>query len=121
MRSHSVLSAASIELEGYARGVRTAPVPLLLAVVLAASCGGGGSSEAHGHYLYMQKCASCHGVSADARTPDEHASNLLAANPKPGVEQVRRAIIDGRPGMPKGLAGGRDVDAIAEYLAGQLR
>ena len=100
--------------------MRTAPVPLLLAVVLAASCGGG-SSEAHGHYLYMQKCASCHGVSADARTPDEHASNLLAANPKPGVEQVRRAIIDGRPGMPKGLAGGRDVDAIAQYLAGQLR
>ena len=101
--------------------MRTASVPLLLAVVLAASCGGGSSAESHGHYLYMQNCASCHGVSADSRTPDPNASNLLAADPKPGVEQVRRAIIDGRPGMPKGLAGGRDVDAIAEYLAGELK
>jgi hypothetical protein len=29
---------------------------------------------------------------------------------------VRRAIIDGRPGMPKGLVGGDDVDAVADYV-----
>ena len=76
--------------------------------------------QANAHYLYMQKCASCHGVSADAKTPDPNAANLLAADPRPDVEQVRRAIIDGRPGMPKGLVGGDDVDLIAQYLAGKL-
>jgi hypothetical protein len=30
---------------------------------------------------------------------------------------VRRAVIDGRPGMPKGLLGGDDVDSIAVYVA----
>jgi len=29
---------------------------------------------------------------------------------------VRRAIIDGRPGMPKGLVGGDDVDKVAAYV-----
>ena len=99
--------------------MRTAPVPLLLAVALAASCGGGGD-QANAHYQYMQKCASCHGVSADAKTPDPNATNLLAADPRPDVEQVRRAIIDGRPGMPKGLVGGDNVDLVAQYLAGKL-
>ena len=33
------------------------------------------------------------------------------------VEQVRRAVIDGRRGMPKGLLGGSDVDEIATYVA----
>ena len=28
----------------------------------------------------------------------------------------RRAVIDGRPGMPKGLVGGDDVDTVAAYV-----
>ena len=51
---------------------------------------------------------------------DPNATNLLAADPRPDVEQVRRAIIDGRPGMPKGLVGGDNVDLVAQYLAGKL-
>ena len=39
----------------------------------------------------------------------------------PQLEQVRRAIIDGRPGMPKGLLGGSDVDQIAAYLSGEKK
>jgi hypothetical protein len=34
----------------------------------------------------------------------------------PTREQVRRAVIDGRPGMPKGLVGGDSVDKVAEYV-----
>jgi mono/diheme cytochrome c family protein len=69
----------------------------------------------------MQKCAACHGVSATAKPPVPAAANLLDPNHRPGLEQVRRAIIDGRPGMPKGLLGGSDVDQIAAYLSGQLK
>ena len=43
------------------------------------------------------------------------APNLLAGSYT--VEQVRRAVIDGRKGMPKGLLGGGDVDEIADYIA----
>jgi len=65
----------------------------------------------------MQKCASCHGVSATAKTPVPNAKNLLDPANRPQLEQVRRAIIDGRPGMPKGLLGGSDVDQIASWLS----
>ena len=52
-------------------------------------------------------------------TPVPNATNLLDPANRPQLEQVRRAIIDGRPGMPKGLLGGSDVDLIAAYLSGQ--
>ena len=61
--------------------------------------------------------AACHGVAAGSASPDPRASNLLAAAHRPDREQVRRAIIDGRPGMPAGLLGGHDVDLIAAYLS----
>ena len=69
----------------------------------------------------MQKCAACHGVSSTAKPPALRAANLLDPANRPTLEQVRRAIIDGRPGMPKGLLGGSDVDQIAAYLSGQQR
>lgn len=97
--------------------MRTAAVPVLLAVVLAASGCGGESTLRHQRELYMQKCAACHGVSADAKTPVTSAQNLLDPTNRPQLEQVRRAIIDGRPGMPKGLLGGSDVDQIAAWLS----
>jgi mono/diheme cytochrome c family protein len=83
--------------------------------VLAAGCGGETTAH-HERYLWMQKCASCHGVSADATPPDPAAPNILA-NP-PSLEDVRRAVIDGRRGMPPGLLGGSDVDQIAAYVTG---
>jgi mono/diheme cytochrome c family protein len=110
------LSAASIEHEGYARGVRAPVIPIALALLVACGCGGESASH-HARYLYMQKCAACHGVSADAKTPVTNAQNLLDPTNRPQLEQVRRAIIDGRPGMPKGLLGGSDVDQIAAWLS----
>ena len=55
-------------------------------------------------------------VVLDFTTVDDSGGSLF-----PMVEQVRRAIIDGRQGMPKGLLGGADVDQIARYLSGQAQ
>lgn len=89
-----------------------AVLSLLTLPLLAGACG---ESTAHNEqYLYMQKCAACHGVAPGAKTPDPKAPNLFDTTLT--REQVRRAIIDGRKGMPKGLLGGSDVDEIADYL-----
>jgi mono/diheme cytochrome c family protein len=100
--------------------MRTAAIALAIALVTATACGGESASH-HSKYLYMQKCAACHGVASGQDTPVERAANLLDASSRPQLEQVRRAIIDGRPGMPKGLLGGSDVDQIAAYLSGQAQ
>jgi mono/diheme cytochrome c family protein len=97
--------------------VRTAAVPVLVAALLPVCGCGGESTLHHQRELYMQKCAACHGVAADSAAPDPQAPNLLAAARRPTVEEVRRAIIDGRRGMPAGLVGGNDVDLIAAYLS----
>jgi mono/diheme cytochrome c family protein len=96
--------------------VRAPVIPIALALLAACACGGESAAH-HARYLYMQKCAACHGVSATAKTPVVNAENLLDPQNRPQVEQVRRAIIDGRHGMPKGLLGGGDVDQIASWLA----
>jgi mono/diheme cytochrome c family protein len=108
------LSAASIKTEGYARAVKVAAATLLSLLIVGSACGSE-SAVNHQRYLYVQKCAGCHGISAAAQTPVAAAPNLLAGSYT--VEQVRRAVIDGRKGMPKGLLGGTDVDEIAGYIA----
>ena|SRR5438105_13825770 len=100
--------------------MRAAAIPVAIALTLASACGGESAAH-HVRYLYMQKCAACHGVSSTAKPPALRAANLLDPANRPTLEQVRRAIIDGRPGMPKGLLGGSDVDQIAAYLSGQQR
>jgi mono/diheme cytochrome c family protein len=100
--------------------MRTAAIALAIALVSATACGGESASH-HSKYLYMQKCAACHGVAAGAAAPVARAANLLDPSTRPQLEQVRRAIIDGRPGMPKGLLGGSDVDQIAAYLSRQAQ
>jgi mono/diheme cytochrome c family protein len=101
--------------------VRAAPLLLLLALAAtAAGCGGGGDSVAqHERYLWVQTCAACHAIAPGRQSPDVNARNL--ADVHPTIEQVRRAVIDGRPGMPKGLLGGDDVDSIAAYVAGRTK
>jgi mono/diheme cytochrome c family protein len=92
--------------------------PLLLPLALAASatgCGTGGDNAAqHQRYLWVQTCAECHTIAQGRPSPDVAAKNLWDVHPT--REQVRRAVIDGRPGMPKGLLGGDDVDAIAAFV-----
>ena len=96
--------------------MRAAAIPLTIALIAASACGGESTAH-HVRYLYMQKCAACHGVSATAKTPVLKAQNLLDPANRPTLQEVRRAIIDGRPGMPKGLLGGSDVDQLAAYLS----
>ncbi len=98
--------------------MRAAAVPALIALLTASACGGE-STLHHQRAIYMQKCAACHGTAADTLPPDPRATNLLDSSNRPALEQVRRAVIDGRPGMPAGLVGGNDVDQIAAYLSHQ--
>jgi mono/diheme cytochrome c family protein len=101
--------------------VRAAPLLLPLALAAtAAGCGGGGDSvAAHQRYLWVQTCAECHAIAPGRRSPDVAAANL--SDVRPGREAVRRAVIDGRPGMPKGLLGGDDVDSIAAYVVARTK
>jgi mono/diheme cytochrome c family protein len=100
--------------------VRAAPllIPLALAAT-AAGCGSGDSVAQHQRYLWVQTCAECHAIALGRQSPDVHAPNLAATHP--GLQQVRRAVIDGRPGMPKGLLGGADVDSIAAYVVARTK
>jgi len=95
--------------------MRAASVSLVAAsLALAPACGGGGSSATDAHFAFEQNCAACHSLSAGKPSPNADAANL--AEVRPTREEVRRAIIDGRPGMPKGLVGGDDVDRVADYV-----
>jgi mono/diheme cytochrome c family protein len=95
--------------------MRAAPVSLLAAsLALAPACGGGGSSGTDAAYAWEQNCAACHSLTPGKPSPNTDAANL--ADVRPTREEVRRAIIDGRPGMPKGLVGGDSVDNIAAYV-----
>jgi mono/diheme cytochrome c family protein len=95
--------------------MRVAHVSLLAVSLAAASaCGGGGSSATDARYVFEQNCAACHSLTAGKPSPNTDAANLAELHPT--REDVRRAIIDGRPGMPKGLIGGDNVDQVADYV-----
>jgi cytochrome c551 len=95
--------------------MRAAPVSILAAsLALAPACGGGGSSGSDAKFVWEQNCAACHSLVAGKPSPNPDAANL--ADVHPTREQVRRAVIDGRPGMPKGLVGGDGVDRVADYV-----
>ena len=120
MRSHRRLSAASIAIEGYAREMRAAPVsssprrwPLAPALWRRRI------GEAQ-HAAFI--CGSRTAPRATRSRPGKPSPNADAANladVHPTVEEVRRAVIDGRPGMPKGLVGGDDVDSVAAYVVAE--
>jgi len=95
--------------------MRAAPVSILAAsLALAPACGGGSSGGPDPAFVWEQNCAACHSLVAGKPSPNPDAANLAEVHPT--VEEVRRAVIDGRPGMPKGLVGGDDVDAVAAYV-----
>jgi mono/diheme cytochrome c family protein len=100
-------------------GVRAAPLLLPLALATASACGGGDTPAQHQRYIWVQSCAECHALAPGKPSPDTAARNLSDVHPT--LEDVRRAIIDGRPGMPKGLVGGDDVDRVAAYVVEKTR
>jgi mono/diheme cytochrome c family protein len=95
--------------------MRAAPVSVLAAsLVLTPACGGGGSGDSGAAFAWEQNCAPCHALAPGQPSPNPDAPNMAAV--RPTREEVRRAIIDGRPGMPKGLVGGDSVDNVADYV-----
>jgi mono/diheme cytochrome c family protein len=92
-----------------------AAAALLVLIAAGAACGGSSTaSRTHEAYLWEQSCAPCHALEPGSPSPDVRASNLSSDHLT--IEDVRRAVIDGRPGMPKGLLGDGDVDAVAAYV-----
>ncbi len=93
--------------------MRAAAACVIAGTLLAPACGGS-DSQSHDLYLWEQSCAACHALAPGKASPDVAAPNLYDVHPT--REQVRRAVIDGRPGMPKGLVGGDNVDEVAAYV-----
>ncbi|HEU0193760.1 MAG TPA: cytochrome c [Gaiellales bacterium] len=88
-------------------------VPLAAAVLLLAA-GCGGSSEHDRHVIFEQNCAACHSISPGKPSPVAKALNLYDLHPSPA--QVRRAITEGAPGMPRNLVKGDAVGEVVQYV-----
>jgi len=97
--------------------------------LLAAGCGTGGivkgGDPAQGGPLFVQKCGSCHTLTAAGtkgtigpNLDDAFGSDRLQGYPQSTIEQVVRDQIElANPPMPKNLYTGANADAVAAYVA----
>jgi hypothetical protein len=96
---------ASIEPEGYARGMR-APAPDPLALAASATPAAAAASRRPPPALPVHAEVRRVPRRLAQRKPSPVSNAPTCGRPPGPSEQVRRAVIDGRPGMPKGLLGG---------------
>jgi mono/diheme cytochrome c family protein len=93
--------------------VRAAPITALLVATLALS-GCGGSALHTGKGQFDQRCGSCHALAPGALSPVAAAPNLSTLQPTRA--EIEDAVKNGRPGMPRRLAQGENLDQIVNYI-----
>ena len=103
--------------------MRSASLAAAVATLVLAGCGSGSSAppdhvhltlfEKHGKSLFIPTCGSCHTL-ADAGTGGIVGPALDAPWQ---ASRVRKAIANGRGGMPAGLLTGQEAAAVAAYVA----
>jgi len=113
-----------MDLRGRIRAGRGTLV-VVAAAALVAGCGGGddgggsepagGGQAAGGEELFVERCGSCHTLSA-AGTDGSVGPNL--DDLRPDAARVQEAIRTAPGVMPDGLAEGAEAQAIADYVAG---
>ena len=82
------------------------------------ACGGGGQRDERQRSRSSRTARACHAITPGKPSPDVDAANL--ADVHPTREQVRRADHRRRArACRKGLLGGDDVDAIADYVVAE--
>ncbi len=93
--------------------MRAAPITALLAAALAmTACGTTAKHEPAA--LFQQNCGSCHAIAKGDLSPVAAAPNLYDLHPS--REQIADAVAHGRPGMPRRLLVGGDLEQAIEYI-----
>jgi mono/diheme cytochrome c family protein len=99
--------------------VRSAPVAVSIAALLAAATGCGQSRFHEDQVLFEQRCAACHAIAPNALSPVAAAPNLWNAHPTEA--QLRRAIEGGAPGMPADLVKHDDLEHVISFVLEETR
>jgi mono/diheme cytochrome c family protein len=93
--------------------VRAAPITALLVAALAVTaCGTTAKHEPQA--LFQQNCGSCHAIAKGALSPVVAAPNLYDLHPTRA--QITDAVAHGRPGMPRRLLAGDDLEHVIDYI-----
>lgn len=91
--------------------MRTVPLAVA-ALCLTAGCGG--ASEHDRQVVFEQNCAACHSIAAGKPSPVAKAPNLYDL--QPSATEVRRAVTEGAPGMPRNLVKGDALGEVVQYV-----
>jgi mono/diheme cytochrome c family protein len=93
--------------------VRAAPITALLVAALAVTaCGTTAKHEPQA--LFQQRCGTCHAIAQGGLSPVVAAPNLYDLHPT--RTQIVNAVAHGRPGMPRRLVTGDDLERVIDYV-----
>jgi mono/diheme cytochrome c family protein len=99
--------------------VRSVPVAVSLAALVAGAAGCGQSRHHEDLVLFEQRCAACHAIAPGKLSPVPAAANLWNAHPSEA--DIRRAVEDGAPGMPAHLVKHDDLEHIVDFVLQETR